>query len=87
MFPIRLPNGNLLVPESAVAEDGRLAGDAYVEIGPGDPGYARLAPQAVSEVEMERRRRQWQDGDDALRRQFEDFLAAGGDGGRPAGDR
>ena len=33
MDVIQLPNGNLLVPESALADDGQLIGDGYVEIG------------------------------------------------------
>ena len=36
MDVIQLPNGNLLVPESALASDGQLIGDGYVEIGPAD---------------------------------------------------
>lgn len=75
MFVIRLPNGNLMAPESAVDRPGHVLGDAYVEIGPTDPEYARLAQQAVSEQEIEDRRRRWRDGDEALRRQFELFLA------------
>jgi hypothetical protein len=75
MFIIRLPNGNLLAPESAVAPGRVVLGDAMVEIGPADPEYARLAPQAVSAKEMERRRRQWHEGDEALRREFERFAA------------
>jgi hypothetical protein len=75
MFVIRLPNGNLIAPESAVDPDGRVVGDAYVEVGPTDPEYARLAEQAVSEQELEDRRRRWRDGDEALRRQFEMFRA------------
>ena len=44
MFVIRLPNGNLLVPESAMSGgNGMVIGDAYVEIGPGDADYDRLA--------------------------------------------
>ena len=58
MFVIQLPNGNLLVPESVLAEEGQLIGDAYVEIGPSDADYRRLAEQAVTEEEMEERRRQ-----------------------------
>ena len=39
---IRLPNGNLQVPQTAVhTGDGRLIGDVYVEIGPQDTEYAR----------------------------------------------
>jgi len=45
MFVIRLPNGNLQVPQTAVhTGDGRLIGDVYVEIGPEDTEYARLPP-------------------------------------------
>ena len=75
MFVIRLPNGNLMAPESAMDRDSRVVGDAYVEVGPADPEYARLAQQAVSEQELETRRRRWREGDEALRRQFEAFLA------------
>lgn len=75
MFVIRLPNGNLLAPESAVAADGEVIGDAYVEVGPADPDYPRLAQLAVSEQEMADRRRRWRDGDEALRLEFEMYLA------------
>jgi hypothetical protein len=82
MFVIQLPNGNLLVPESVLAEEGQLMGDAYVEIGPGDADYRRLAGQAVTEEEMEERRRQWEAGDEELQRQFTEFLASQGGSGR-----
>ena len=36
MFVIRLPNGNLKVPQSASAHDGRVLGEVYVAIGPQD---------------------------------------------------
>ena len=75
MFVIRLPNGNLLAPESALAAGDQVMGDAYVEVGPADPDYQRLAPLAVSEQEMQERRRRWRDGDEALRLEFEMFLA------------
>jgi hypothetical protein len=75
MFVIRLPNGNLMAPESAVDQQGQVMGDAYVEISPGDPEYARLARQAVSEEELDRSRQRWRDGDEALRREFENYLA------------
>ena len=78
MFVIKLPNGNLLVPESAVDTDGRVVGDAYVEVSPSDPEYARLAQQAVTEAEAGARQRRWRDGDEALRREFERFLAGRG---------
>jgi hypothetical protein len=80
MFVIRLPNGNLMVPESALAKRGQLMGDAYVEISPGDAEYARLAEQALTEQELEQRRRRWRDGDAALQREFAEFLASRGDG-------
>jgi hypothetical protein len=79
MFVIRLPNGNLMVPESALAKRGQVMGDAYVEIGPGDAEYARLAEQALTEQELEQRRRRWRDGDAALQREFAEFLASRGD--------
>jgi len=90
---IRLPNGNLLVPESAISSDGRIMSDAYVEIGPSDADYERLAAGALTEAEAQDRRRRWQEGDESLRRQFLDFLARrghpghgpdGGDGNGPA---
>jgi hypothetical protein len=83
MFVIRLPNGNLMAPESAMDTRGHVMGDAYVEISPGDPEYARLLRQAVSEEELDLRRQQWRDGDEALRREFESFLADRNQGGQP----
>ena len=73
MFVIRLPNGNLRVPETAIGNDGRVIGNAYVEIGPQDADYARLAAEAVTEDEMAQRRAQWREGDEALQRQFAEF--------------
>jgi hypothetical protein len=83
MFVIRLPNGHLMAPESAVERRGQVVGDAYVEISPGDPEYARLARQAVTEEEMDLHRQRWRDGDEALRREFENYLADLGQGGQP----
>ena len=68
MFVIRLPNGNLMAPESAFDHQGHVVGDAYVEVSPADPEYARLASQAISEEEVDRQRRRWREDDDALRR-------------------
>jgi hypothetical protein len=85
MFVIKLPNGNLMAPESAVDADGQVVGDAYVEISPADPAYARLAEEAVSEAEAEARRRRWSDGDEALRREFESYLASRGQDGTGQG--
>jgi hypothetical protein len=84
MFVIRLPNGNLMAPESAVEPQGRAVGDAYVEVSPADPEYARLASQAISEEELDRQRRRWREGDEALRREFEDYLASGHHEGPPS---
>lgn len=86
MFVIRLPNGNLMVPESALAPRGQVIGDAYVEIGPGDADYGRLAEQAVTEQELQQRRRRWQEGDAALQRQFAEFLASRAAAGGEPGD-
>ena len=83
MYVIRLPNGNLMAPESAMETQGQVMGDAYVEISPADPEYARLARQAVSEEEFEQRRQRWRDGDEALLREFERYLADRGQGGEP----
>ena len=90
MHVIRLPNGNLLVPESATSADGRVISDAYIEIGPSDQDYERLAAGAMSEEEAAEQRKRWKDGDDLLRRQFLDFLARrgspeGGDDGSLGG--
>jgi hypothetical protein len=83
MFVIRLPNGHLMAPESAIEHQGQVVGDAYVEISPGDPEYARLSRQAVTEEELDRRRQRWRDGDEALRLEFENYLADLGQGGQP----
>lgn len=76
MFVIRLPNGNLMAPESAVDNAGPAVGDAYVEISPADPEYPRLARHAVTEEELSIRRQRWRDGDEALRQEFEKYRAA-----------
>src|SRR5215470_7504988 len=78
MYVIRLPNGNLLVPESATSHDGRLVSDAYVEIGPADRDYERLAVGALTQQQIDERARRWREGDEPLRRQFLDFLARDG---------
>jgi len=79
MFVIRLPNGNLRVPQTAIGHDGRVIGDAYVEIGPQDADYARLAAQALTQDEADERRAQWRAGDDALHREFLEFARLVGD--------
>jgi hypothetical protein len=75
MFVIQLPNGNLKVPRTAVGDGGRVIGQAYVEIGPADADYERLAGQAVTEEELEERRTRWRQEDDALYREFLAFRA------------
>jgi hypothetical protein len=80
MFVIRLPNGNLQVPQTAVhSGDGRIFGDVYVEIGPQDADYDRLAAQALTPDEAEERRAQWRAGDAALLREFQEFARLVGD--------
>jgi hypothetical protein len=74
MFVIRLPNGNLQVPQTAVhTGDGRIIGDVYIEIGPDDTDYARLAASALTPDEVEERKGQWRAGDAALLREFQEF--------------
>ncbi|HLK72640.1 MAG TPA: hypothetical protein VKU77_03215 [Streptosporangiaceae bacterium] len=81
MFVIRLPNGNLRVPQSAIAHDGRILGDVYVEIGPQDADYARLAAQAVTPEEAEQRRARWRQDDEALRQEFLEYAKRQADAG------
>ncbi len=80
MFVIRLPNGNLQVPQTAVhTGDGRIIGDVYVEIGPEDTDYARLAEQALTPDEVRQRKDRWRAGDAALLREFQEFARLVGD--------
>ena len=83
MFVIKLPNGNLLVPEAATAREGRVIGDAYVEIGPADPDYEAFAADALTQEEVDERKARWRAGDEPLRKQFLEFLARGGNHGGP----
>jgi hypothetical protein len=84
MFVIRLPNGNLRVPQSAIAHDGRVLGDVYVEIGPQDADYARLAEQALTPEEVEQRRNRWRQDDEALRQEFLEYAQRQADSAWPA---
>jgi hypothetical protein len=87
MFVIRLPNGNLQVPQTAIhTGDGRIIGDVYVEIGPQDADYDRLAAQAITPDEAEQRRDQWRAGDAALLREFQEFARLVGDQYWPGAD-
>jgi hypothetical protein len=54
-------------------------GDVYVEIGPQDADYARLAAQAVTPEELQQRRLEWREGDAALHREFLEFARLVGD--------
>ena len=83
MFVIRLPNGNLKVPHTAIGQDGRIMGDAYVEIGPQDADYSRLAAQALTPEEAERRRDRWREDDEALRQEFLEFARLNGESAWP----
>ena len=78
MYVIRLPNGNLRVPHSAITDNestGQIIAQGYIEIGPDDPDYSRFADQALTEEEWAEKRRAWQEGDGALLRQFEEWKA------------
>ncbi len=79
MFVIRLPNGNLMVPQTATGHDGRILGDVYVEIGPQDADYSRLAAQALTPEEAEQRRDRWRQEDEALRQEFLEFARMNGE--------
>ena len=86
MFVIRLPNGNLKVPQSAIGHDGRVLGDVYVEIGPQDADYSRLAAQALTPEEAEQRRNRWRAEDEALQQEFLEYAKQHGDAAWPADD-
>jgi hypothetical protein len=45
----------------------------YVEIGPQDADYARLAAQALTAEEVAQRRDRWRQDDEALRQEFLEF--------------
>jgi hypothetical protein len=80
MFVIRLPNGNLQVPATAIhTGDSRLIGDVYVEIGPEDTDYDRLSEQALTPEQVEERKQLWRSGDAALLREFQEFARLVGD--------
>ncbi|GII88490.1 hypothetical protein Ssi03_64800 [Sphaerisporangium siamense] len=70
MYVIRLADGTLRIPQTLASDDGRLIGNAYVEIEPGDPDYDRWLPEAVTEEQDAERRRRWREGNDELEREF-----------------
>ncbi|MFC5834340.1 hypothetical protein [Nonomuraea insulae] len=75
MYVIRLADGTLRVPQSLASEDGRLIGNAYVELRPGDPDYEQWLPESLTEEEAEVRRRRWEEENDDLEREFLAFKA------------
>ncbi|MEV1175217.1 hypothetical protein [Nonomuraea sp. NPDC049784] len=76
MYVIRLADGTLRVPQSLTSEDGRLIGNAYVEVQPGDPDYEQWLPEALTEEEAAERRKRWEEENDDLEREFLEFKAA-----------
>ncbi|MFI7449385.1 hypothetical protein ACIBQX_17950 [Nonomuraea sp. NPDC049714] len=75
MYVIRLADGTLRVPQSLTSEDGRLIGNAYVEVEPGDPEYDRWLQESLTEDEAAERRRRWAEENDELEREFLAFKA------------
>ncbi|GAB2939212.1 hypothetical protein ACFMQL_15690 [Nonomuraea fastidiosa] len=70
MYVIRLADGTLRVPQSLTSQDGRLIGNAYVEVQPGDPEYEQWLAESLTEEEAELRRRRWAEENDELEREF-----------------
>ncbi|MFI7438443.1 hypothetical protein [Nonomuraea indica] len=75
MYVIRLADGTLRVPRSLTSEDGRLIGNAYVDVEPGDPDYDRWLTESLTEEELAERRDRWQEDDEKLEREFLAFRA------------
>ncbi|MBW8485048.1 hypothetical protein [Actinomadura parmotrematis] len=77
MYVIRLPDGTLRVPHGVLSgpDDAPTIAQAYVEIGPDDPDYARLLPDSVTEEELAAKRAGWRAGDAELARTFEAWKA------------
>ncbi|WP_449063366.1 hypothetical protein [Planomonospora algeriensis] len=75
MYVIRLADGTLRVPQSLSSDDGRLIGNAYVELSPGDPEYDRWLPESLTEEEAAERRRRWLAENDELEKEFLAFKA------------
>lgn len=75
MYVIRLGDGTLRVPRSLTTDDGRLIGNAYVEVVPGEPDYERWLAESITEEEDAERRRRWSEGDEALEQAFLAFKA------------
>ncbi|WP_049559414.1 hypothetical protein [Nonomuraea sp. SBT364] len=75
MYVIRLADGTLRVPQSLASEDGRLIGNAYVEVEPGEPGYDEWLQESLTEEEAAERQRRWAEENDDLEREFLAFKA------------
>lgn len=75
MYVIRLADGTLRVPQSLASADGRLIGNAYVEVEPGDPDYERWLPESLTEAEFAERKERWAAENDDLEREFLAFRA------------
>jgi hypothetical protein len=75
MYVIRLADGTLRVPQTLASDDGRLIGNAYVEVFPGDPDYERWLAESVSEDELAAMRHRWRAENDELERAFLAFKA------------
>ncbi|GAA4589514.1 hypothetical protein GCM10023194_43940 [Planotetraspora phitsanulokensis] len=75
MYVIRLGDGTLRVPQSLTSDDGRLIGNAYVEIAPGEPDYDRWVAESITEAEDAERRQRWQEENDQLEQEFLAFKA------------
>ncbi|QYC38049.1 hypothetical protein Nocox_02080 [Nonomuraea coxensis DSM 45129] len=80
MYVIRLADGTVRVPQSLASEDGRLIGNAYAELRPGDPDYERWLAESLTEEELESRRERWRAENDELEREFLAFKAQQDDG-------
>ncbi|MEV4291077.1 hypothetical protein AB0K40_36670 [Nonomuraea bangladeshensis] len=80
MYVIRLADGTVRVPQSLASEDGRLIGNAYAELRPGDPDYERWLAESLTEEELESRRERWREENDDLEREFLAFKAQQDDG-------
>ncbi|WP_214409935.1 hypothetical protein [Sphaerisporangium fuscum] len=70
MYVIRLADGTLRIPQTLTSDDGRLIGNAYVELAPSDPDYDRWLPESITEEQDAERRRRWREDNDELEREF-----------------
>ncbi|MFI6481469.1 hypothetical protein ACIBH1_26300 [Nonomuraea sp. NPDC050663] len=75
MYVIRLADGTLRVPQSVTSEDGRLIGNAYVELAPDDPDYDKWVGESVTEEELAERQKRWAAENDELEREFQEYKA------------